>query len=283
MKSLAEYSREQGLLSFSSRRLGSWAMSPRVLTVAMGVLALLVWQVSVVALDISRIILPAPTAVALSLIQSLQTLRFYKHIGVTLFESISGFGIGCSFGFALGLLISLVPVLQRIFLPYIVAFETLPKISIAPIVVIWCGYGITSKVVLTALMSFFPVLANTIAGMHATAQEQKELFVAFTANRWQIFWKLNLPNALPYIFVGINLSALLSVIGAIVGEFVGSRAGLGFLMMQRNFDLDMPGMFAILFVLAAMGMMFNWLIQITRKRVIFWMEPQEEGLSANDG
>jgi NitT/TauT family transport system permease protein len=246
------------------------------MTILTGVSILLVWQTIVAVLRLPRIVLPPPADVAMSLVGSLTTARFYMHIGITLFEALAGFGIGTILGFALGVAISLMPRLQQTFYPYIVAFETLPKISIAPIVLIWFGYGLTSKVVLTALMSFFPVLANTIAGMSATSLEQKELFVAFTASRWQLFWKLNLPNALPFIFVGINLSALLSVIGAIVGEFVGSRAGLGFLMLQRNFELDMPGMFAILFVLSAIGIIFHLVIQYARRRVIFWIQSPDE-------
>ena len=252
------------------------AVPTPVLTTLTGVAILLIWQGAVMLFKLPRIVLPPPADVALSLMQSLMTPRFYSHIGITLFEALSGFAIGTALAFALGLGISLLPRLQQTFYPYIVAFETLPKISIAPIVLIWFGYGLSSKIVLTALMSFFPVLANTIAGMQATPREQKELFVAFTANRWQLFWKLNLPNALPFIFVGINLSALLSVIGAIVGEFVGSRAGLGFLMLQRDFQLDMPGMFAILFVLSAIGIVFHTIIQYARRRLIFWMQAPDE-------
>jgi NitT/TauT family transport system permease protein len=255
--------------------------STTVLTILTGIGILVVWQAVVMIFRLPRIVLPPPADVALSLVQSLSTGRFYMHVGVTLFEALSGFIIGTLLAFALGIAISLLPKLQQTFYPYIVAFETLPKISIAPIVLIWFGYGLTSKVVLTALMSFFPVLANTIAGMAATPPEQKDLFVAFTANRWQLFWKLNLPNALPFIFVGINLSALLSVIGAIVGEFVGSKAGLGFLMLQRNFDLDMPGMFAILLVLSAIGILFHVLIQFARRRLLFWMQsPDDRIISA---
>jgi NitT/TauT family transport system permease protein len=271
-----EFQLISGLFEGTKRRAITLLRHPTVLTVVTGIVLLLIWQGLVLLFHLPRIVLPPPTDVAISLLHSLQTPRFYWHVGVTLFESLSGFAIGTLLGFALGLLISLAPMLQRTFYPYIVAFETLPKISIAPIVLIWFGYGLTSKVVLTTLMSFFPVLANTIAGMRATTLEQEELFVAFTANRWQRFWKLNLPNALPYIFVGINLSALLSVIGAIVGEFVGSRAGLGFLMLQRNFDLDMPGMFAVLIVLSLIGIVLHTVIQFARRRVIFWMQPQDE-------
>lgn len=247
-----------------------------LLTVLTGIGIIAFWQAVVMIFRLPRIVLPPPADVAVSLFQSLSTGRFYMHVGVTLFEALTGFIIGTVLAFALGIAISLLPKLQRTFYPYIVAFETLPKISIAPIVLIWFGYGLTSKVVLTALMSFFPVLANTIAGMAATPPEQRDLFVAFTANRWQLFWKLNLPNALPFIFVGINLSALLSVIGAIVGEFVGSKSGLGFLMLQRNFDLDMPGMFAILIVLSAIGIVFHLLIQYARRRLLFWLQPADE-------
>src|SRR5262249_24327297 len=148
------------------------------------------WQGAVMLFNLPRIVLPPPADVDSSLIESLMTPRFYSHIGITLFEALTGFVIGTALAFALGLGISLLPRLQQTFYPYIVAFETLPKISIAPIVLIWFGYGLSSKIVLTALMSFFPVLANTIAGMHATPREQRELFVAFTANRWQLFWKL---------------------------------------------------------------------------------------------
>src|SRR5690606_34953635 len=138
------------------------------------------------------------------------------------------------------------PLLERTLYPYVVAFQTIPKVAIAPIIVIWFGYGISSKIVITATIAFFPALANTIAGLRATPPEQLELLVAYTATRWQVFWKVKVPQALPYIFVGLDVAIVLSIIGAIVGEFVGARAGLGYLIMQANFSMDMARTFAIL-------------------------------------
>jgi len=250
---------------------------PRAALVALTfVLVVGTWELFVVLAEVPQIILPAPSAILRSLAISLRMPTFYDHVGVTLLEVFAGFVVGSLLGFLLGMLISQFPTLETTLYPYIVAFQTLPKVSIAPIVLIWFGYGLTSKIVLTATMSFFPLLANTIAGMRASQQDHRELFIAFTSSRWQMFWKLKLPMALPYIFVGIDLSILLSVTGAIVGEFVGSHAGLGYLILQRNFDLDMPGLFAILVILAAIGALLHFLVQRIQRRVIFWMDLQDD-------
>jgi NitT/TauT family transport system permease protein len=236
------------------------------------------WEWLVYFLDIPRLILPAPSEIAISLWRSLLTPSFYDHFGITMFEVMTGFVAGAIVGFTLGIVIGLIPIAERTVYPYIVAFQALPKVAIAPIVLIWFGYGITSKIVLTATMSFFPLLAATIAGLRSTPPEQRELLYALTANRWQTFWKLNLPMALPYIFVGIDLSILLSVTGAIVGEFVGARAGLGFLILQRNFELDMAGMFAILVVLAIIGVALHLIVKAIEKRVVFWGGAKDQGM-----
>ena len=156
------------------------------------------------------------------------------------------------------------------------AFQTLPKVAIAPIIVIWFGYGIESKVVITATIAFFPLLANTIAGLRATQTEQLELMVAFTASRWQIFRMIKVPQALPYIFVGLDVAIILSVIGAIVGEFVGSQAGLGYLILQRNFTMDMAGVFAVLTILVVMGLGLHYAVQFAQRHIVFWIEPETE-------
>ena len=144
--------------------------------------------------------------------------------------------------------------------------------AIAPIIVIWFGYGVSSKIVITATIAFFPLLANTIVGLRAAPAEQIELMIAFTASRWQVFRLARLPQALPYIFVGLDVAIVLSVIGAIVGEFVGAQAGLGYLILQKNFNMDMAGVFAILIVLSAMGIGLHLLVNVIQRRVVFWME-----------
>lgn len=229
------------------------------------------WELVVRVFDISKIVVPAPSSVGLALWHGMRG-DFLKHFGVTFYETIAGFVLGSATGLILGALISQFRLLERTLYPYIVAFQTLPKVAIAPIIVIWFGYGVTSKIVITATIAFFPLLANTIVGLRAAPAEQIELMVAFTASRWQVFKLARLPQALPYIFVGLDVAVVLSVIGAIVGEFVGSQAGLGYLILQKNFNMDMAGVFAILIVLSAMGIGLHLFVNAIQRRVVFWMD-----------
>lgn len=229
------------------------------------------WEGAVRLFAIPAIVVPSPVAVAKALHRGFASGELIEHFQVTFAEVIFGYAIGASVGFALGVAIGLFPFLERTLYPYIVAFQTLPKVAIAPIIVIWFGYGIESKIVITAAIAFFPVVANTIVGLRAVPVDQVELMAAFTASRWQVFRMARLPHALPYVFVGLDVAVVLSVIGAIVGEFVGSQAGLGYLILQRNFHLDMAGVFAILIVLSAMGIGLHLAVNFVRRRVVFWM------------
>ena len=229
------------------------------------------WELAVRLFDIPKIVLPAPSAVAAALWFGIQG-DFIMHFGITFYEVIAGFIIGSATGLILGALIAQFTLLERTLYPYIIAFQTLPKVAIAPIIVIWFGYGVTSKIVITATIAYFPLLANTIVGLRSAPSEQIELMVAFTASRWQVFRLARLPQALPYIFVGLDVAIVLSVIGAIVGEFVGAQAGLGYLILQKNFNMDMAGVFAILIVLSAMGVGLHLLVNAVQRRVVFWMD-----------
>ena len=229
------------------------------------------WELAVHALDIPKIVLPAPSAIAVSLWRGMEG-DLLRHFGITFYETMAGFVLGSIFGLVLGALIAQFPLLEKTLYPYVVAFQTLPKVAIAPIIVIWFGYGVSSKIVITATIAFFPLLANTIVGLRAVSRDQVELMVAFTASRWQIFRMARLPQALPYIFVGLDVAIVLSVIGAIVGEFVGAQAGLGYLILQRNFNMDMAGVFAILIILSLMGIGLHMAVNFIQRRVVFWME-----------
>lgn len=233
------------------------------------------WEVTVRALDVPPIILPAPSEIVEALVAMVQTATFATHLGVTLYEILAGFALGAVAGLALGCLIGRFPLLEKSLYPYLVAFQTVPKVALAPIVVIWFGFGVGSKIVITAIISFFPILANTIAGLRATPVDQIELLTAFTGTRWQIFWKVQLPQALPYIAVGIDVALMMAVIGAIVGEFVSAKAGLGFLILQKNFSMDMAGVFAILIVLSAIGVALHLIVQLLRRKLIFWLNTAE--------
>jgi NitT/TauT family transport system permease protein len=234
------------------------------------------WELICRLLEISIIVVPPPSAIAVALWSGLVSGSLIAHFGVTFVETMAGFAIGAAAGLALGALVGMFPLAEKTIYPYVVAFQTVPKVAIAPIIVIWFGYGIASKIVITATIAFFPVLANTIVGLRAAPRDQVELFIAFTGSTWQIFWKLRVRQALPYILVGLDVAIVLSVIGAIVGEFVGSQSGLGFLILQRNFNMDMAGVFAILVVLSVMGVGLHATVRAIQRRVVFWLEDDDD-------
>jgi NitT/TauT family transport system permease protein len=234
------------------------------------------WELIVWALDIPSIIVPLPHQIIVALWQDLMTRSFYYHFGVTAYEIIAGFLIGAGIGLVLGILIGQWTLVEKVIYPYVVAFQTVPKVAIAPMLVIWFGYGIASKIVITTLIAFFPVVVNCIAGMGAASADEIDMLRSFTASRWQIFRMIKAQSALPYIFAGFDISIVLAVIGAIVGEFVGAQAGLGYLLLQRNFSMDTAGSFAIFIVLSAMGMVLHKMMNVLRKRVVFWVDDNVE-------
>lgn len=246
------------------------------LAIALFVVVVGGWELAVRALDVSALVVPPPSAVALALWSGLISNAFTYHFGVTAYETLAGFAVGAGLGLVLGSLVSQFVLVEKTLYPYIVAFQTIPKVAIAPLFVIWFGYGMTSKVIITATIAFFPALANTIVGLRAAPADQIELLRAFTATRWQIFRMARVPHALPYIFAGLDVSIVLSVIGAVVGEFVGAQAGLGYLILQRTFSMDTAGMFAILILLSAMGIVLHAVMKYARKRVVFWLETQQD-------
>jgi NitT/TauT family transport system permease protein len=236
------------------------------------VLVLLLWQGGVSWFQVPAIMFPGPWEVAQSLYQSVWSGELLTHGGVTLYEILAGFVIGASIGFVLGALIGQIKLLETVLYPYVVAFQTVPKVALAPLFVVWFGFGVTSKIVITATIVFFPVLANTIVGLRSAPSDQLDLMIAFTASRWQVFRMARLPHALPYVFAGLDIGIVLAVIGALVGEFVGAQSGLGYLIMQRNSSLDTAGVFSLLVVLSVIGIGLHALMKLIARKVVFWAE-----------
>ncbi|MFM0362975.1 ABC transporter permease [Paraburkholderia sediminicola] len=191
---------------------------------------------------------------------------------MTLIEILGGFVVGSALGFALGAAIGQSAILEEIVYPYIVAFQTMPKVAIAPLFVVWFGFGAASKIVITATIVFFPVVVNTIVGLRSAPRDQIDLMTVCTASRWQMFRMIRLPHALPFVFAGLDIGIVLAVIGAIVGEFVGAQAGLGYLILQRNFSMDTAGAFAILIVLSLIGIGLHAAVRCIARRTIFWSD-----------
>jgi NitT/TauT family transport system permease protein len=238
------------------------------------VLMVALWEGFAQAGVLPPIVLPAPSAIAVRLVDLFQSGDIWPHLLATTIEVLAGFALGVAAGFAFGVIVALVPSVEKFLYPYIVALQTVPKVAIAPLFLIWFGYGISSKIVIAALVCFFPVLVSVMSAFHTTDRDQLDMMKAFGASRWQTFRHLRTFAALPTIFAGIEIASVFAVIGALVGEFVGAQAGLGYLISVLNFNIDVPGVFAVLIVLSLLGSVLHAIVQFIGRRSVFWIRSE---------
>jgi len=229
------------------------------------------WEAVVRLFHVPPLILPAPSQILLRFADFAVDGMIWPHVLATTTSVVVGLVAGVLSGLLVGGLISLLPALERLVYPYIVAMQTVPKIAIAPLFILWFGYGVLSKVVITALVCFFPIIVSVMAGFHSTDRDQLDMMRAFGASRLQTLVHLRVPSALVLIFAGLEIAAVLAVIGAVVGEFVGAQEGLGYLITALNFSLDVPGVFAVLIFLSLIGIILHGLVKIAGKRCVFWI------------
>jgi NitT/TauT family transport system permease protein len=266
----ASYSVPKPSLEVRHRRSTIEPALPFLLPLATLVVIVFLWDSAITLLAVPPEVLPRPFEAIAVLWHGLVTGVFIFHMLVTLQEVVYGFAIGCSAGFLAGVLVAEFRYVRMAVFPFLIVLQITPKVAIAPLFIIWLGYGIESKVAIAASISFFPVVINTVAGLRAADAEILEMMKAFCATRWQTFHRVKLKLALPYIFAGLNVAMALAVIGAIVAEFVGSTKGLGYLILQANFRLDMAQVFAVLVMLAALGITLNTALQLLARRALFW-------------
>jgi NitT/TauT family transport system permease protein len=245
------------------------------LTLALFVVSMLLWEVLVRLLKVPNFIFPPPSLVAEALWRGLSSGLYFKHAGYTLAETVLGFLIGSGMGLLLGTLIASNRYVDYFMYPYIVMFQSMPKVALAPIFALWLGLGMPSKIFSSAIICFFPLMVNTVAGLRSADEDRVSLMRSLGATNLQVFRHLRLPGALPFIMAGLELAVVLSLIGAIVAEFVGAQAGLGTLIQNMNFNMDVSGQFSVLLVLSAIGLTMNRLIRMVRRRLLFW-DPSEK-------
>lgn len=233
-------------------------------------ITIVAWENFVRIENIPAYILPPPSEIWRSFWHDLRSLWMWQSLGVTAAETLLGFAFGVLLGFGLGLLIAQLPVVEDAIYPIVVAFQAMPKVAVAPLLLIWLGFGIGSKVAIAGLLAFFPVLVNTVLGLRSSDPQQEELMASLSAKGWQTFAMVRFFNALPSIFAGIEVAMVLSVIGAIVGEFVGARAGLGYMIQQRNADTDVAGIFSVLFILGIFGAVLTYAVKWCARKIVFW-------------
>ncbi|MBN2147665.1 MAG: ABC transporter permease [Anaerolineales bacterium] len=244
-------------------------------------LALAAWQLFTAPGHIPAYMLPAPGQVAARLVVALQDGTLLRNSAITLLEVLLGLVGGVSFATMLGYLLARSLPLERLLAPYIVASQAIPVVAIAPLLVIWFGPGIFSKVLICALIVFFPVLVNTIVGIRSVPADLRDLMRSLQATRWQTLRMLELPAALPVFLGGLRIGAALSVIGAVVGEFVGSKAGLGFLINVARGMYDTALVFVAVLTLIAMALALYGLVALLERRLLSWQRCPSEISSIN--
>jgi NitT/TauT family transport system permease protein len=236
---------------------------------------LAVWEALVRFFAVPAFILPTPSSIFVALYRGLASTLYLHHIAVTLAETVLGFLLGAALALSLGVAVALSRRVEYFLYPFIVMFQAMPKVALAPLIIVWFGLGMTSKVVSAALVAFFPLMVNTIVGLRSADEDRVNLMRSLAATRGQIFWMLRLPNALPYIFAGLEIAMIFALIGAIVAEFVGAQSGLGMLIQSMNFTLDVAGQFSVLLILAVLGLFLNTIVAWARRRILFWDPSQK--------
>jgi NitT/TauT family transport system permease protein len=230
------------------------------------------WELSVRAGVLPAFLLPAPSKLISQFVTDITTPTILREALYTVSEIIFGFAAGAAAGIALGAAIALVPIIEKIVWPYIITLQTIPKVAIAPLLIIWFGFGIESKILIVALICFFPILVNAVAGFKSTDSRQVLLMSAMDATTWQVFRMVRLPNAVPFLIAGFQIAVVLSVIGAVIGEFLGASNGLGALIVIRQANMDVTGVFSVLAMLSIIGLSMNLAVTTLSRKLAFWSD-----------
>lgn len=228
------------------------------------------WQIFVPLSGISEFILPTPFAITERIFREMPLL--WDHTVITLFEVVGGFSIGILVGIPVALAIFYSRAFERAIYPMLVALQTIPKVALAPLLVLYLGYGWAPKITLAFLISFFPIVISTVVGLQSLDKNLFYLVRSMGANEWQIFTKVRLPAALPSIFGGLKVALSLAVIGAVIGEYVAAERGLGYLQLKANSLFDTTLNFAVVVTISAMGVMLYYVIAMIESRVIYRRE-----------
>ena len=236
---------------------------------------LVFWELAVQIFGIQDFLLPSPTAIVEKIFEI--PGRLLVHTWATLREVLIGFGIALFGGVFLAVIIAHSRTLSRTLYPVLVITQVVPTIAIAPVLTIWIASNDVSRLVVVFLIAFFPIVVNTTAGLLRVDEELIDLIRGLNASRWKIFTKIRLPNALPYMFTGMRISIALSVIGAVVAEFVIADRGLGYLVFSATTNLDTVLVFVAVTLLAVMGIVLFHLVLLIQKLALPWVAESEEG------
>ncbi len=226
---------------------------------------LLIWEAACAFYHIPAYLLPAPHRVVQSILDHEALLT--EHALISFFEIFAGFALAATVGFVCAVIIVHSRRLELLMEPFLVVSQVVPKVALAPLFIIWFGHGVTPKIIIAMMIAFFPLLVNTVLGLRSVDREMIELMDSVAATRRQVFWHVRLPNALPYVVSSLKVASLLAVVGAMVGEFVGSDKGLGYLMIVGDVNLDTDLLFASLVVVTLFGLVLYATLEALEKRI----------------
>jgi NitT/TauT family transport system permease protein len=232
------------------------------------VVLLLTWEIVTRTFGISPLILPSPSQVAKALIERNNYLL--QQSAITCLASILGFGLGGIVAMVIAIIFLSWDIARKAVYPYVIAFKAIPLIAIAPLIVTWFGTSLLSEVILSAIVSFFPILVGIIDGVKQVTPKEIDIFDVYAATKWQKLSMLGLYTALPSIFAGMKVSISFAVVGAIVAEFISSSQGIGYLIKSSNYYLDTDLMFAGIFHATLISLFLFWTIELLDNKLVFW-------------
>jgi NitT/TauT family transport system permease protein len=251
-------------------RLGRWM--PWVSTAVALIVTIIVWKLVIAVFDVSPFVLPQPEHVIKGMRNLVDSRGFWSDVRVTLTETLVGFAIALVLGIAGGTLLGRVVWLEQALRPVIVASQVVPKVALIPLFIIWFGFGITSKIIIVALLAFFPILLNVILGVRSVDAGQRDVMRSLNANRWQTFRRLEYPSTLPYVLAGMEVGIVFAVVGAVVGEYLGGDQGLGYRIVTSLNNLEAETLFAVIVVLTLFGFLLYLVVVSLKRLLIPWHE-----------
>ncbi len=236
--------------------------------VLVGIALLLIWEAVVRIAKIPVYLLPPPSAVATRLIVDFHSI--WGHVLATSGEVLLGFGLAIVISIPMAALLAQSEIAERILDPILVVSQTVPKVAIAPLLVVWFGFGLAPKILIAFTMCFFPIVVDTLTGFKSAPAQLRWLALSTGATRWQTFYHFQVPAALPHIFAGIKVASTLAIVGAVVGEFVAADRGLGYQLIVANGALDVTLSFTVLVVLSFMGVLLYGLVDFVERLALPW-------------
>ena len=243
-----------------------------ITTPALIILFIAGWHFYVVWFDVSKFILPTPGSVVDGLVELFDTPSTYRHTWITVYETLAGFAIATVIGIGLGAVLGKVRWLEQALNPFIIATQVVPKVALIPLFILWFGFGPESKIVISAIIAFFPILTNTLLGVKSVDFGHKDIMISLNASKWQTFLLLEFPSALPAILTGMEVGIVLAIIGAVVGEYLGGSEGLGYLAIATLSAYKVNMLFAVIILLTAVGFVLYAAVAGIRRFAIPWHE-----------